>query len=282
LRLALLTCAELPSLTPGDRLLRHALTELGIHAAPLIWDRESLRGFDAAVLRSTWDYHLKRGEFGQWLCHVEGSGIRLMNSARLVRWNLRKIYLRELESKGVAIVPTLWCDDSNQPLRELMLREAWMEAVLKPQVSASAHKTFRVTLESAPAFQQQYAELCRSGAMLQPLMKEITTEGEWSLIFFCGEFSHAVLKTPAAGDYRVQHELGGSARLAQPTEALLQDAERVLQALPEQSLYARIDGVMREGRLLLMEAELIEPDLFLEFQPGSAAAFARAIANELG
>jgi len=154
----------------------------------------------------------------------------------------------------------------------------WREAVIKPAVSASAFGTWRSSTETAFRDQSRLEQLLSAGdVMVQPLLSEVGDAGEWSLVFLGGSFSHAVLKRPAAGDYRVQWEFGGSAVSAAPARRLIADAGRVLAAVPGDALYARVDGVEREGRLVLMELELIEPHLFLGWDDGAAGRLAEAL-----
>src|SRR4029077_9194837 len=146
----------------------------------------------------------------------------------------------------------------------------------------SAFGTWRTTVETAARDQGRLDELLSAGdVMVQPLLSEVGDAGEWSLVFFGRRFSHAVLKRPAAGDYRVQWEFGGSAVSASPPAPLIADAERVIAAAPGVPLYARVDGVEREGRLVLMELELIEPHLFLSWGDGAAARLAGALRASL-
>jgi glutathione synthase/RimK-type ligase-like ATP-grasp enzyme len=150
--------------------------------------------------------------------------------------------------------------------------------VVKPLVSASAWRTFVTETGTAVVDERAWRELLGgSDGMVQEFIPEVQTAGEWSLIFFGGAFSHAVLKRPRAGDFRVQAELGGTAVLAEPPGALLDGARKVLALVEEPLLFARVDGVERNGGFLLMELELIEPQLFLGADVGAPARFADAI-----
>jgi glutathione synthase/RimK-type ligase-like ATP-grasp enzyme len=234
------------------------------------------------MLRSTWDYHLAPDAFCDWIARLEAAQVRLFNPAPLLRWNLRKNYLRELANKGIETVPTEWCD-LPASLAERMRFHGWERAVAKPQISASAYRTLLVDAATAGDHEQSFAEMCRAagGAMLQPYLDEIESEGEWSLMFFAGEFSHAALKKPAAGDFRVQNEFGGTATLKPPPEDALHSANKILSFLPDLPLYCRIDGVCRTGVFLLMEVELIEPQLFLRLHPPSAGLLAGKFVQSL-
>ena len=197
-----------------------------------------------------------------------------------VRWNADKSYLRELEAKGVAIVPTLWFEPGpTVSLADELRRIGWQEAVVKPRVSATAHRTRLIRAEDAQTAQSLFDELRTGpGVMVQKFMEPIVREGEWLLMFFGGEFSHAVLKTPKAGDFRVQHDFGGYERLAQAPAPAMQAAEKAVRAAGD-TLYARVDGVMDGDEFRLMELELIEPALFLGESPLAAEKLAVAIAS---
>lgn len=288
-RIALATYARHPGATDDDALLVAALRASGADPVALPWDAAHARWehYDAVVLRSTWDYHLRHDEFLRWIGSLADSGVPLWNPASLVRWNSDKRYLHQLAGRGVAVVPTAWSDDEGErTLRDIARDREWTEPlVVKPAVSASAHGTWRMAGPPTEADEHRYAEARRRGSvMVQPLVREVEANGEWSLVFIGGAFSHAVIKRPADGDFRVQAEHGGSARAAAPPPALVADARRALEAGiacagvgATSVLYARVDGVARDGRLLLMELECIEPSLFLLTDGGAAARLAAAL-----
>jgi len=282
-RIALATSARLPALNEDDRLLIPALASLGLAAVPAVWDSPDVcwEEFQGVLVRSCWDYHHRLEEFLAWVSRLERAGVRVWNPPAVLRWNSHKGYLRDLAARGVSIVPTRWLERGAQADLAGLLRDpAWRDAVVKPAVSASAHGTWRTSGETAGADQRRLDELLRAGdVMVQPFMSEVRDAGEWSFLFLGGRFSHAVLKRPGAGagDYRVQWEFGGSAAAMAPPDTLLADAEAMMAAVPGDPLYARVDGVERDGRLVLMELELIEPHLFLGWDAGAAARLARAV-----
>jgi len=283
-RIALATSSKFPNLTSDDRLLLEPLAEHGIQAEPAIWNDASRdwSSYDAVILRSTWDYHLLPEEFLRWIDLLRDMHVPLWNAHTLVRWNANKTYLRDLDAKGILVVPTIWPEAGNaSPLRDKMRELGWERAVVKPRISATARRTQLVTIEDADAAQPLFDEL-RSGAgvMVQKFMDSIVVDGEWSLIFFDRQFSHAVLKKPASGDFRVQNDFGGTDTQLDPPAHVLESAGIILQAV-EATLYARVDGVVQEEKFLLMELELIEPALFLSSHPAATAKFADAIARKL-
>lgn len=282
-RIALATSETFASLTDDDRRLIEPLKRFGVSAEPAVWtDPTVLReGFEAVIIRSCWDYHLRLPEFLGWISTLENSGTRIWNPPDMVRWNADKTYLRDLESQGIPIVPTFW-PESRVKLRDKLREVGWNQAVVKPRVSATAHRTRLVSIDSADTEQSLLDQLLEGpGAMVQQFMDAVQTRGEWSLIFFDGQFSHAVIKTPKAGDFRVQHDFGGSETSAEPPAFVVDAAARVIDAVHGVPLYARVDGVESDGRFLLMELELIEPALFLALSSGAPERFARVIADQL-
>jgi len=283
-RVALATSSAIRLLTEDDHPLLGELWKLGIEAAPAVWDDPAVdwKKFDAVVLRSVWDYHLSPAAFFAWLDRLERLGVRLWNPVPVVRANADKSYLKALEAAGAAIVPTLWVEPGRGArLEELLASRGWDQAVVKPVVSAGAYLTRRVKRGDPDGQAALDAALAHSGAMVQPFLPEIVSEGEWSFIFLGGEFSHAVLKTPRSGDFRVQEDHGGRTERREPPKALLAQAREAVIAGPRPCLYARVDGVRRGGELLVVELELIEPALYLSHEPGAARKFAAAIKARL-
>jgi hypothetical protein len=149
-------------------------------------------------------------------------------------------------------------------------------------VSASAHGTWRTSLSHADRDQETFdAQLSAGDVLVQELAPEVTDDGEWSLVFFGGVWSHAVLKRPAPGDFRVQEELGGTPRPERPHPTLVEQAARIVASLPVPPAYARVDGILRDGSFLLMELELIEPALYLGTSDVAADRFAEAVLGSL-
>lgn len=281
---ALVTSSKFPNLTADDRLLLAPLAESRIQAAPAIWDDDAVdwSSYDAIILRSTWDYHLKPNQFLGWIDSLADVNRKLWNPPALVRWNASKTYLRDLDAKGISIVPTIW-PEFIEPvtLRERLKELGWTKAVVKPRISATAHRTQLITRENADSAQTLFEGLLAGpGVMVQKFMDSIIDEGEWSLMFFDGVFSHAVLKTPVSGDFRVQSDFGGRDRLVDPPMHVLLSATQILQGV-DPTLYARVDGVVEDNRFHLMELELIEPALFLSSHSPAPARFAEAIAQKL-
>jgi glutathione synthase/RimK-type ligase-like ATP-grasp enzyme len=291
--IALATFAALPELAPDDQLLIGALAALGVRAVPAVWDDASVdwTTFDGVVIRSCWDYHLRTDAFFAWVDRVTAAGVPIWNPPGMLRWNSRKTYLHDLTVSGVHTVPTLWLAGdgarrADMSLDKIMTDTGTHVAVVKPVISASAHDTFKVTREDARANASQHdarlKEIVeRDGAMVQPFIQEIATNGEWSLLFFGGVFSHAVLKRAAPGDFRVQREFGGTHEQVTPSPRVLAQAERTLRAAPGDSVYARVDGYLRDEDLVVTELELLEPSMFLEVDPEAPGRFAKAVVQRV-
>jgi glutathione synthase/RimK-type ligase-like ATP-grasp enzyme len=237
------------------------------------------RRFALVVIRSTWDYHLEPERYVAWLRRCAADRVNLWNPAATVLENMDKRYLADLAAAGVGVVAMELLERARpQSLRALLERHGWSLAVVKPAVSASAFGTWRTSIERADVDQARLdREVAERSLIVQPFVDEIVTHGEWSLVFFGGEYSHAVLKRPAEGDFRVQEELGGHAVACEPPSTLIEQARTILARVPSTLLYARVDGVERNRRFVLMEVEINEPFLYLGSSSGAAVRFADAI-----
>ena len=281
--IAIATCREYPTLSEDDRFLLARLRAAGIAAEPVVWDAPTdWERHQAVLLRSTWDYFERPATFLAWLDDLERRGIRCFNPAALVRWNLDKRYLRELAARGVATVPTLWIDgDAGRTPEDVASRVrecGWSDVVVKPAVSAGADRTRRLRAQDTGSVARHAREIGPAATLLvQPFLPEVLEQGETSVLFFGGTFSHAVVKRPRAGDFRVQWAHGGTHERVRPTPAVVEQARAALAAAPSPGLYARVDGVLREGRFVLMELEQIEPYLFLDEDPSPADRLVTAL-----
>lgn len=280
-RIAFVTCEQLPDIHGDDRLVADALQRRGFEVTAAVWNDPAIdwRQFASVVIRAAWDYHLDEAGYAAWLRRCEGEHVNLWNPAAAVLANLDKRYLADFADAGVAIVPIEYVErGTRQSLRALLERRQWSRAVIKPAVSASAYGTWRTSLDTVAADQTRFDEEAMQRSLLvQPFVEEIITSGEWSTVFFDGEYSHAVLKKPAAGDFRVQEELGGRGEPGDPSPAVIEQAQRVLSHASKPLLYARVDGVVRDGAFLLMELEINEPYLYIASSNRAAERFADAI-----
>lgn len=252
-----------------------ALIQAGADVEPVSWtEAGELADFDLVLPLVAWGYHLQYDAWLAFLDRVEASGIAMLNPPALLRWNGDKSYLAELADSGVPTVPTLavesCCDADLEEARRRFDTE-WL--VIKPPVSASASGTHRLGRNDDLPTDSR-----RRPMIIQPLIEEIARTGEFSLMLFDGEFSHAVVKRPAAGDFRVQPHLGGVTLPSKAPPGAERLACQALAAAPARATYARVDIVPDdEGVLRIMELELIEPALFLDHAPDGGAAFTQAI-----
>jgi glutathione synthase/RimK-type ligase-like ATP-grasp enzyme len=285
MRIALATYEKAPELAPDDQLLLPALRDAGIDAEPAVWTDDAViwETFDGVVIRSCWDYHLRIEQFRTWLARLDASRLPVWNSLALVEWNADKRYLLDLAQRGVATIPTMVVP-RGEPEDVVAIAEAegWTRFVLKPTVSASGHSTYALNLPLDDAGHAAIERTCAAGdALVQPFAPEVPANGEYSFTFIDGQLSHATMKRAAKGEFRVQVEHGGSSVGIAPPPGLAAQAAHVIRALKETPLYARIDGIERGGAFLLMELELIEPNLHFEFGTGSAERFAAALAERV-
>lgn len=281
----LITYDALPQLDPDDELAAKILRERGYICAPKIWDDPKVDWSKCqfAVMRSTWDYHRKFEAFEKWLTQPVLSG-RLWNPPELMAWNSRKTYLRELEAAGVDIVPTIWFDQNAAPdiVENAVANSKLEEAIVKPTIGLATSGVSKVNLKTAQADAiQKICDLVKkSGALLQPYMQAVEGAGERSLIYLNGKFSHAIRKTAFQHFAPAGH---AGEKLLEPEADEIALAERALAQIPEQWLYARVDVVrdLEQNKPRLMELELVEPSLFMQFAPDAPKRFADAIESRI-
>ena len=277
------TDAYIDNILLEDQLLAHALMQRGITTTRVDWASDvDWSTYDAALLRTTWDYFERLPEFREWLAAVD-ERTRLVNPLATLTWNMDKRYLADLAERGVAVVPTRYAErGSGRSLAAIAGAEGWSEVVVKPTVSGAAWKTYRVS--DLVAFESTWRGLvAETEMMVQPFLPDVMVGGEVTVVAFGGRVSHALVKRPAPGDFRVQDDHGGTVHAHQPTESEVELAERALASLENTPVYARVDMVRGpSGALLVMELELIEPELWIRLREASADAFADAFVASLG
>jgi glutathione synthase/RimK-type ligase-like ATP-grasp enzyme len=282
-RCAFLTLEDPTGYVIDDELAYPALADLAWQVDTIPWSRREVdwRGYDAVVIRSTWDYVSDPDAFLDVLAEIEGSGVPLFNPLHLVRWNLRKTYLRELADRGVPVVPTIWRDRLNSGELPALIEEVGAaEVTIKPVVGANATGAFRLDAQAARTRSAEISAYYADRALMaQPFLSAVTTEGEFSLFYFNGQHSHTVLKTPKLADFRVQEEHGGLIRAVEAEPVLRKAGDVALRALGQAPLYARADFVRADDGVSywLMELELIEPSLYFRTDSEAPARFARAL-----
>lgn len=278
------TCDHQPLTQADDEPLARALTDLGFAVTPMPWtelDPSAVVDAWPIVLRSTWDYHRVPTMFAAWLDALDDVGRRVLNPVAIARQNIDKIYLRALGESGIAIPGTRWIDRPDpETVANAMQEAGWPVAVLKPRVGATAHGTHLV--KAGMDFSDvDFGPARASGALLQEFVPEIRDRGEVSLVFAGREFSHAVSKRARDGEFRVQKDFGGRVAATTPSADVLALASRVMSTVPDDGVYARVDIVESAKGPLLMELELIEPELYFSIVPGSAERMARVIIDRL-
>ena len=282
---ALVTSEDYPNLYEDDLLLVRALDELGIGSRPAVWSDAGVDwlSFDALVIRTPWDYFIRLREFRAWLDARIASGVRMCNSSDVLAWNFDKRYLQDLAVAGVSVIPTIVVSRGDRPDIVARARErGWNDIVVKPTISGGGYRTHRFRRDDAGRYRDDIAKILEDRDLLiQPFLPEIMSAGELSLLFFDGVFSHAVCKRPKEGDYRVQFQYGGTTESAEVRDEWIADARSCLLAAPSLPSYARVDGVICDGRFVLMELEVFEPLMFLAQHPEAPARFAKAIQRAL-
>jgi glutathione synthase/RimK-type ligase-like ATP-grasp enzyme len=242
-------------------------------------DPGDLSGFDLVLPLLAWGYQRDCPAWFALLDRFEAEALPVANPARVLRWNTDKAYLTELAEAGVAIVPTLIRESLNEAALA-SAREIFgsAELVVKPPISGGADGTFLIG-----ASDPLPAEVAGRRMLIQPYLPSIAAEGEFSLFYFGGEYSHAITKHPAKGDFRVQEQFGGIERSVDAPQDARDLAVASLAATDVihncgALVYARVDMVRdADGLFRLMELELIEPSLFLKFASDKGAMFAAAV-----
>lgn len=287
MHVALAGCRPLPDIPDVELIdapLHAALTARRIEVSRPAWDDATVdwSAFDAVVVRTTWDYTGNRDRFVAWAQRV-AAVTRLFNPPEVLAWNTHKGYLIELEERGAPVVPTAWLGQGDRiDLAALLADRGWGPAIVKPAVAAGSDGLLRVAADD-PAGQRHLDALSETGDVLvQPYLGSVE-DGELSVVLFDGEVSHAVLKRPSAGEFRVQFEFGGRYEPAELPPDVGALASWIVEATGHDLLYARVDLLFADdGTPQLTELEATEPDLYWEAAPGGPDRFADAIVRRLG
>lgn len=277
-----LTSAELNQLNADDRLVLPLLAAHGVRVEPVVWSDEQadVSRFDLCVIRSTWDWYRDARRYFARLEAIDAR-VPLFNRGAW-RW-LDKRYLERLGERG-ARVPPMTVVRSAVELDVALASLPGPKAVLKPATAAAGHRTVRFDVRDCTAAAKALSDILEDDvALLQPYLAEVETDGEWSLLFFDGKYSHAIKKRPRAGEFRVHEEYGGKFEPTSPPPDVIAAAEKSLAASGEDTLYARVDGIVVPslGGFCTTELELVEPELFFRMDSGAAQRFADAIVKRL-
>ena len=264
-----------------EQLLKSALENQGLTVDITYWNNPSYDWSKtrSLVFRTIWDYFERFDEFLLWLEEVRHQ-TQLINSYDLVKWNIDKHYLKELSEKGIKIVPTYFAKkNSKRNLAEIIELQQWKDVVIKPAISASAYKTFKILEETVNSNEKLFKDLLNQRDMLvQPFINTIEKFGEASLMVIDGKFTHAILKKAKPGDFRVQDDFGGTVHDYVPTKKEIEFAEMVIEKCKAKPLYGRVDIIWdNEKNFYLSELEIIEPELWLRNYPKSAESIAEAV-----
>lgn len=250
-----------------DAILSELLNELEIPNEIIPWSvmDEDWTRFSHLLIKSVWDYFDFYPEFLNWITARKSEEIPVLNDLNTILWNSSKTYLLEIEEKGFPVIAGKLIKKGSRFNGDLIASHinaaTW---VIKPLVSGGAKNTVKVHADSWQNQRESINELLeQEDYLVQPFVKEVQEVGEFSLIFFNAKFSHAVLKTPAKEDFRVQHYFGGTISVIDPSAELMESCQNLVNEFASESLYVRVDGVVIDGLFHLMELEMIEPYLFL-------------------
>ncbi|OGG01501.1 hypothetical protein A2Z33_00465 [Candidatus Gottesmanbacteria bacterium RBG_16_52_11] len=276
-----LTCGKYPDISDSDRLTVPYLTSLGISVTAVPWTRRGVDWgqYDAVVMRSGWDYYRHYGRFLEFLGDLESAGTALWNPPGLMRWNSHKSYKLDLAGRGIAVTPMVLWQRGRTDVTQDINRLPSDRVVVKPAVGLSAFGVSRHDKSDVTGIGKAVRRIHRqSDAVVESYLPDVETAGESSFVFIGGEFTHHVRKIPKAGDFRAQPYLGSREFPEEADPDYIRQARTIIRSLPV-TLYARVDGIVTGGRLLLVELELIEPHLFFDLYPDSAGKFAGALAG---
>lgn len=273
-------------------LLEAALRALGLSVAIVDWDDREIdwSRFALAMIRSTWDYSARLSEFLNWLDRA-APATRILNSPEVIRWNLDKHYLGELQRAGVPTVPTAYAepgDDAGKVLDSFLQVHAAAELIIKPAVGSGARDAQRHPCAAVAQIRAHLSQLLsgKRSALLQPYLERVDEQGETGLIYINGEFSHAIGKTAVLSrGHAPTRSLFAPEEIAARTPAAdeLELGAYVLGRLPFRNLlYARLD-LLRDARgaPCVLELELAEPSLYLGYSEHAPMRLAAAVAERV-
>lgn len=279
IKLALLTCRNWPGALESEQAFAKEFPP-HFQVRAEVWNDPAVdwSGYDYLIFRTVWDYFNYPVEFAAWLAKIELLGVKTLNPLGVIKRNQHKFYLRELQGLGINIIPTVFIPKHTGLDLSFLNEKGWSKAVIKPAISAAAYATTLFTQEEIGKVTSDYATMAiERDLLVQPFMPEIQSMGEVSVLFFGGQFSHAILKKPKPLEFRVQSQYGGDYQVYHPTNEVIETAARIVAAFGADLLYARVDGVLRDGIFFLMEVELIEPDLYFGQVPAAKGRFLAAL-----
>ena len=264
-----------------DNYVKSALEKLNLKVGRFSWDDPS---FDWSttkyiLFRTTWDYFDRYSEFSAWLNKVSKQTI-LLNSEAIIRWNIDKHYLLDLQKNGVHVCESYFIEaKETKSLQDLGKQHQLTEFVLKPCISGGGRHTYKINQNNILEHEEIFSKLTTEEAMIiQPFQYNIVDKGEISLMVMNGKFTHAVLKIAKKGDFRVQDDFGGTVHDYSPSQFEIDFAENAVKACKELPIYARVDVFTdNNNKLAIAELELIEPELWFRNHPEAADQLAKGI-----
>ncbi|MEK9177213.1 MAG: hypothetical protein AAB923_02860 [Patescibacteria group bacterium] len=279
---AFATFKKVPGFSEDDVFLSDALKNNGYKYQTIPWDTKGVdwSQFSIVVLRSMWDYCDRLNEFSEWLDELEKTGVNVWNPLPVVRWNMDKRYLFELEKKGVPIIPSmLLTKNSEHDVGKIFKDTRWGEIIFKPTTGLDGRGIFFGSGADKENLQSKLeALLTKSNVIVQPIMKSVLTEGEYSFVFINNVYSHTALKVQNSNELKIARRTGGViVQRADPSVSFIEQAEDVFEKLDKKLLYARIDMVNIDGKLHAMETECIEPVLYFKLYPEATTKFVNAM-----
>ena len=268
-----------------DNLVKNALQKNGLRVGRVSWSNPT---FDwsstrVALFRTTWDYFYQFNEFEQWLSRVSNL-TQLIHSPEVIKWNLNKVYLKELEEKGIRIPETTILNiGDGRSLRQHFDSCGFDKVVLKPCVSGCARHTYVITAENVLDYEQVYRELIeKEQLIIQPFQKKILTRGEVAHMVIGGRYSHSILKLAKPGEFRVQDDFGGTTSNYKANVEEINFVEQAIVACKYKSIYGRVDVVWdNNNQLAVSEIEMIEPEMWFRYYPEAADKLAQEIFKEV-
>lgn len=268
-----------------DKFVQDALEKNGLYVTRTNWNNPD---FDwtktrAILFRTIWDYFDRFNEFVTWLEDVKSKSY-LINPYSTIKWNMDKHYLNDLRQKGINIPPTLFIEKGDKrSINEIVAQSEWSETILKPTVSGAGRHTYKLEPDTIDRIDSIYKQLINEEAMmLQEFQENITSKGEVAMIFFGGEYSHAILKKAKKGEFRVQDDFGGTVHNYEPSKQEIDFGKKILSLCEPIPVYARVDYMWdNNNHLSLSELELIEPELWFRKYLPAANLFANKLIDFL-
>lgn len=284
IHIAFVTSLENINISKSDIPLVSHLKKIGFEIFASPWDDETIQWdhFDAIIFRSCWNYYEQYPRFLEWLSVLDHAHIPVFNPIETIRWNADKHYLKDLEIKKIPTIPTRWYKKNNDiKLTDIIRQTGWNDLVVKPTIGARSHGVTRI--KNARGFLSQWkvnSLLKKTDIMVQPFIPEVTTHGEYSFVFIGGKYSHAVHKIPAKGNF-LTNSYKSTITPFSPDLSLMKQITHIASRMTLDTLYMRIDAMMIQDILSVVEIECIEPILYFDMFPQTVEQFASALKKRL-